>query len=212
MAAPHDNTHARETPVPVRLIRVSLVLTGIAAAAVLALASGAISLPSFRSGTQARASSAAALTAQREAANSAWATTTCTNILDWKNEIERDGTILDLGLSPSARIKDAIGATRRMLTELDELGLPPAAENAQARAQIEQLRSDLQSRLDAIEGTASSVASGNLLAIGTLVGDVANDKVVGSQLASELSHVVSVDLGLSLVETRACRELVGIPV
>ncbi len=212
MAAPHDNTHARETPVAVRLIRVSLVMFGIAAAAVVAVASGPISLPSLGNGAQARAGSDTALAAQREAANSAWATNTCTNILDWKNEIERDGTSLDLGLGPSARIEDAIGATRRMLTELDKLGLPPAAQNAQARAQIEQLRSDLQSRLDAIEGTASSVASGNVLAIGTLVGDLANDKVVGTQLASELGHVVSVDLGLSLVETRACRQLVGVPV
>jgi hypothetical protein len=212
MAAPPDNTQARETPVAVRLIRISLVMFGIVAAAVVAVASGAISLPSFGSGAQARASGQASLAAQREAADSQWAATTCTNILDWKNEIERDGTSLDLGFGPSARIQDAIAATRRMLTELDKLGLPPAAQNPQARAQIEQLRSDLQSRLDAIEGTASSVASGNVLAIGTLVGDLANDKVVGSQLASELGHVVSVDLGLSLVETRACRELVGIPV
>jgi hypothetical protein len=212
MPAPHDNTQAREIPVPVRLIRISLVVFGVVAAAVVVLASGAISLPGLGNGAQARTSSQAALAAEREAANSQWAAATCTNILDWKKEIERDGTSLDLGFGPSARIKDAIDATRRMLTELDNLGLPPAAQNVQARAQIEQLRSDLQSRLEAIEGTASSVASGNLLAIGTLVDDLASDKVIGSQLASELSHVVSVDLGLSLVETKACRQLVGIPV
>jgi hypothetical protein len=212
MPAPHDNTQAREIPVPVRLIRISLVVFGVVAAAVVVLASGAISLPGLGNGAQARTSSQAALAAEREAANSQWAAATCTNILDWKKEIERDGTSLDLGFGPSARIKDAIDATRRMLTELDSLGLPPAAQNAQARAQIEQLRADLQSRLEAIEGTASSVASGNLLAIGTLVDDLASDKVIGSQLARELSHVVSVDLGLSLVETKACRQLVGIPV
>jgi hypothetical protein len=212
MPAPHDHTQARETSVSVRLIRVSLVMLGIAAGVVAAVAGGAISLPSFGGGAQARVSSTAALAAQREAADSQWAAATCTNLLDWKKEVERDGTSLDLGFGPSARINDAIAATRRMLAELDKLGLPPAAQNARAQAQIEQLRSDLQSRLDAIEGTASSVASGNVLAIGTLVGDLASDKVIGSQLASELGHVVSVDLGLSLAETRACRELVGIPV
>ncbi|HTX08664.1 MAG TPA: hypothetical protein VME22_08640 [Solirubrobacteraceae bacterium] len=212
MPASHDNTHPRGTPVAVRLLRVSLVMFGIAAAVVAAVASGAISLPGSRSGAKSQASSEAALAAQREAANSHWATATCTNILDWKNEIQRDGTSLDLGLGPSARIEDAISATRRMLTELEKLGLPPAAQNAQARAQIEQLRSDLQSRLQAIEGTADSVASGNLLAIGTLLGDLASDRTVGTQIAGELRQVVSVDLGLSLVETRACRQLVGIPV
>jgi hypothetical protein len=212
MRGPQDNTHAPGPGVPVRLVRVILVVFGIAAAVVAAVASGAVSLPSFGKGAHSRASSGAALAAQREAANTRWATATCTNLLAWKKEIERDGTSLDLGLGPSARIDDAISATRRMLSELDQLGLPPDAQSAQARAQIEQLRSDLQSRLQAIEGTASSVASGNVLAIGTLVDDLANDKVVGTQIASELQHVVSVDLGLSLAETRACRQLVGIPV
>jgi hypothetical protein len=35
---------------------------------------------------------------------------------------------------------------------------------------------------------------------------------VGTQIVGELRHVLSVDLGLSLVETRACRRLVGVPI
>jgi hypothetical protein len=31
-------------------------------------------------------------------------------------------------------------------------------------------------------------------------------------VVSELRHLVTVDLGLSLAETRACRQLVGIPI
>jgi hypothetical protein len=212
MPAPHDNTPAQATPVPVRLVRVILVMAGIAAVVVVAVASGAISLPHFGTSSHPQASSGAVLAAQQEAANRQWAAATCTNVLDWKNEIQRDGTSLNLGFGPSARIENAIAATRRLLNQLDKAGLPPAAKHAKARAQIEQLHSDIESRLRAIEDAASNAASGHLLAIGSLVSDLANYKTVGTQIASQLRHVVSVNLGLSLVETRACRQLVGIPI
>lgn len=212
MPAPHDNTPAQATSVPARLARVILVMAGIVAVVVVAVVSGAISLPRFGNSSHPHASSAGVLAAQQEAANRQWAAATCTNVLDWKNEIQRDGTSLDLGFGPSARIENAIAATGRLLKQLDKAGLPPAAQHARARAQIEQLRSDIESRLRAIEGSATSVASGHVLAIGSLVSDLANDRIVGTQIASELRHVVSVNLGLSLVETRACRQLVGIPI
>ena len=98
------------------------------------------------------------------------------------------------------------------MTQLDKLGLPPGAQTSQARAELNQLRSDIESHLRDIEGAATSVAGGNLAAIGTLVTDLENDKVLGSQITGELRRFVSVDLGLSLVETRACRQLVGIPI
>jgi hypothetical protein len=212
MPAPHDNTPAQATPVPVRLVRVILFMAGIAAVVVVAVASGALSLPRFGNSSHRQASSGAVLAAQQEAANRQWAAATCTNVLDWKNEIQRDGTSLDLGFGPSARIENAIAATGRLLNQLDKAGLPPAAQQPNARAQIEQLDSDIESRLRTIEGTASSAANGDVLAIGSLVSDLANDRIVGTRIASELRHVVSVNLELSLVETRACRQLVGIPI
>jgi hypothetical protein len=136
----------------------------------------------------------------------------CSNVLDWKNELRRDATSLDLGSGAVARIDDAIAATTRMLNKLEKLGLPPAAQTPQARAEVAQLRSDIESRVHGIETAVGSVASGNLAALGTLFGDLQSDKVMGTQIVSELRHVLSVDLGLSLVETRACRELVGIPI
>lgn len=42
--------------------------------------------------------------------------------------------------------------------------------------------------------------------------DLENDKVLGPKVVNELGHVMSVDLGLSLAETRSCRQLVGIPI
>ena len=90
--------------------------------------------------------------------------------------------------------------------------MPPTATGSRAQAEIERLRADIETRLREIEGTAGSVASGNLLAIGTLIGELEHDRVLGPQILGELRQVVSVDFGVSLAETRACRQLVGIPI
>jgi hypothetical protein len=202
-----------DTSVGWRLARVLLVMCGVIAAVTVAIGSGAVKIPGLSGGSRdAQASGHIALAAQRTAADKRWASATCTNIINWKNEIQRDGTSLNLGFGPRSRIRDAIAATTRLVSQLDKLGLPPGAQTAQAQAELNQLRSDITSHSRELEGTATSIAGGNLAAIGTLVTDLENDKVFGTQIAGELRHVVTVDLGLSLVETRACRQLVGIPI
>lgn len=176
-----------------------------------ALLSGLIALPGTHEGGQ-TASAATASSAGTVAANEQWASGLCTNVLAWKNEIQHDATSLDLGFGASSRIRDATAATTRMLNQLRQLGLPPGAQSGGARAETNQLRADLQARASDLETAAASVESGNLAAIGTLVSDVESDKAMAPALAGELRRVVSVDLGLSLAETRACRQLVGIPI
>lgn len=196
-----------------RLARVMLVVAGAVAVVTIAFSSGAVTIPGLSGGSRkTQASDQATLAAQRTAADKQWASATCTSILDWKNEIQRDGTSLNLSLGPAARIKDAIAATTRLVSQLNKLGLPPGAQTARARAELGQLRSDITTHLGDLQGAASSLASGNIAAIGTLVTDLENDKVLGTKIAGQLRHVVSVDLGLSLVETGACRQLVGIPI
>lgn len=205
----HPPATARDPSVATRLGRVLLIMGGIAAAIVVAVSAGAVTLPgTHRTGPGAQASPAA----ERMAADRQWASATCGNILDWKHEIQRDATSLNLGFGALARIQDAIAATTRMSDEVGRLGLPPTAQSAQTRAEIDRLRSDILARVRTIEGAAGSVAQGNLAAIGTLLSDLESDTAVGPRVVSELRHVVSVDLGLSLVETRACRQLVGIAV
>jgi hypothetical protein len=177
-------TDNREVAVVWRLVRVALVMAAITAALVFALTSGVISLPGSGSGTQtAKASDRTALVSQQEAANKKWASSACTSILGWKQQLHRDETSTNLGFGPLTRIQNAIAATKNMLGELDRLGLPPGAQSARVRADLNQLRSALES-----------------------------GEVPGPQIAGELRKLVSVDLGLSLVETRACRELVGSPI
>jgi hypothetical protein len=203
----------REIPVDRRLSRVLLIMGGLAAAVLVAVSTSDITIPGTQDSTpSAETSAQASLAAKRMAANQLWASATCTNILDWKNEIHRDATSLNLGFGPLARIQDAITATTHMSNQFNRLGLPPTAHTGQAQAEIDHLRSDIESRVHNLQGAASSVASGNPAAVGALLNDLEADTVVGPQIANELRHVVSVDLGLSLVETRACRQLVGIPV
>jgi hypothetical protein len=177
-------TENREVAIFWRLGRVVLVMGAVTAVLVIVLTNGLIALPGSGNGTQtAKASDRTSLVAQQEAADKQWASSACTSILDWKNELHRDETSTNFGFGPLARIKNAIAATKNMLGELDRLGLPPGAQSARMRTDLSQLRSELE--------------SGNL---------------PGPQIAGQLRNLVSVDLGLSLVETHACRELVGSPV
>jgi hypothetical protein len=188
---------------------------GIVAGVLVAVKTGAITLPTFN-GSASSAPSAQSdqpsLASQRMQADRQWAAATCTNILDWKHELHHDETSLDLGFGPAARIRDAIAATTQMVNKLHGLGVPPTAQTGQGRAHTAQLLSDIDARTRTIEGAAGSVASGHLAAIGTLLGGLKDDTVLGTQIASELRHVISVDLGLSLAETQSCRQLAGLPI
>ena len=195
-----------------RLGQVLLAMIGVGGAFAVAVSVGAITLPGTHSGTQsAQARDLVSLAAKRTAANRQWASAACTSILSWKNEIHRDAANLDLGFGALPRIQDAITATTRMLNKIDRLGLPPSVQTGQARADAERLRSDLQARVRQIEDDARSVAGGNIAAIGTLLSDVKNDRAVGPQMVDRLRQIVSVDLVLSLVHTRACQQLIGLP-
>jgi hypothetical protein len=177
-------TENREVAIFWRLGRVVLVMGAVTAVLVIVLANGHIGLPGSGNGTHtAQASDRTSLVARQEAADKQWASSACTSILYWKSELHRDETSTNFSFGPLARIKNAIAATKNMLGELDRLGLPPGAQSARMRADLSQLRSELE--------------SGNL---------------PGPQIAGQLRNLVSVDLGLSLVETHACRELVGSPV
>jgi hypothetical protein len=194
-----------------RLGQVLLAMIGVGGAFVVAVSVGAITLPGTHSGTQsAQARDLVSLTAKRTAANRQWATAACTSILSWKNEIHRDAANLDLGFGALPRIQDAITATTRMLSKIDKLGLPPSVQNGQARADVERLRTDLQGRVREVEDDARSVANGNIPAIGTLLSDLKNDRAVAPQMVDRLRQIVSVDLGLSVVQIRACQQLAGI--
>jgi hypothetical protein len=188
-------------------------MSGTAAVLLVAVATAVMTLLGTAGETPTvQATDRTSLAAQRTAADRQWASAACTSILAWKNELHRDSSSLSLGFNPLTRVQDAIATTTRMLNRLDALGLPPSAQTPAGRAETAQLRADVAPRLRALEGAAGSVAAGNLAAIGTLVSDLGADGALPTEVVTGLRHLLSVDLGLSLVETRACRQLVGIPV
>jgi hypothetical protein len=60
-----------------------------------------------------------------------------------------------------------------------------------------------------IESAASSVAGGNLGAIGTLLSDLGKAPSVGRQIVGQVRDVAS-ELGVSLASSPSCRRLVGL--
>jgi hypothetical protein len=187
-----------------RVVPVLFILGALAAATAVALGTGAVKLPGG-----ANASTQQAAAATEMAANQQWASATCSTVVGWKNEIQRDLHGLTLSLGAIPRVQDAIGATTRMVDSIEKLGLPPALKGAQGRAQLDQLRSDVQSRVHGIESAASSVAAGNLGAIGTLLSGLGNAPSMEGQIVGHLRDVAS-ELGVSLASSPSCRQLVGL--
>jgi len=189
-----------------RVAPVGFILGALAAAIAVALGTGAVKLPAS---AKAKVSTQQAAAARQMAANQRWASGTCSTVVGWKNEIQRDVHGLTLSLGAIPRVQDAIGATTRMVDSIEKLGLPPALQSAQGRTQVDQLRSDVQSHLHGIESAASSVAGGNLGAIGTLVSDLGNVPSMEGQIVGHVRDVAS-ELGVSLALSPSCQQLVNI--
>lgn len=210
---PRVRAIARESSLRGTRGRVLLLVAGVAAALAVAVITGAVALPGAGdSKPSTQTSEQASLASNESTANTRWASATCTNILVWKNAIQRDTKGLNLSFGSLGRIEDAVAATTRALNQIKKLGPPPAVRTAQARAEIQRFRADVAARVRKIQGDVHSVAGGNLAAIGTLVSDLRNAKVLGTAIGNELRHVVFADLGLSLAATPACQRLVGIAV
>jgi hypothetical protein len=63
--------------------------------------------------------------APTHAANLRWTRIACARVLAFKNALHRDGTSLNLGFGPQARVQDAIAEGRHLVGALEALGLPP---------------------------------------------------------------------------------------
>jgi hypothetical protein len=169
-----------------------------------ALSTGALKLPGSGS---ARAGTQQAAAARQMAADQQWASATCSTVVGWKNEIQQDLHGLTLSLGAIPRVQDAIGATTRMVDSIERLGLPPALQDAEGRAQVDQLRSDVRSHMRGIESAANSVAAGNIGAIGTLLSGLGNAPSIERQIVGDLRGATS-ELGVSLASSPSCRQLV----
>jgi hypothetical protein len=178
------------------------ILAALAAATAVALGTGSVKLPGSGN-TKASAHQAAAT--RQLVANQEWASATCSTVVSWKNEIQRDLHGLTLSFGAIPRVQDAVSATSRMVDSMRKLGLPPGLQSALG----DQLRSDIQSRVHSIESAARSVAAGNLGAIGTLLSGFGNVPAMARQIAGHL-RAIAPELGISLASSVSCRQLVGL--
>ena len=204
--ARRDAAGPERGPLVSRVVPVVFILGALVAATAVALGTGAVNLPGSPG---AKASTQQAAVPGQMAANQQWASATCSTVLGWKNRIQRDVNGLTLSLSAFPRVQDAIGATSRMVDSIKKLGLPPAVKSAHARGHLDQLRSDIESHMQAIESAASSVAAGNLGSIATLLSSLRNAPSMEGQIVGHLRDLAS-EFGVSLASSPSCRQLVGL--
>ncbi len=193
------------------VFRPVLFATGIAAVAVL----GVMLVTGYWSGgpnSVRTAYTSPSTTANTEEADQQWADTACTSVLDWKNDLHNDATSVNLGFGPMARIDNAINSTQRLANELTTNGLPPTGRTAQARRQFAALGGELQTQLARVRSAAGQVESGNPLAALAAVENLKADSGLATDVVGTVRRLASVDLGLAVVETSACRRLAGSPV
>lgn len=141
-----------------------------------------------------------------------WAGAACTNVLDWKNEISADETSLHMSLNPITRIEDAVSQTEALGTKLESIGLPPAARSGPAHEQVAQFGERLRTQLSHVKSATSDLENGNPMAALAAINDISAISGLASGFVGAIQHSASVDLGLAIVETRACRQLFGSPV
>ena len=118
----------------------------------------------------------------------------------------------ELSFGAQPRLNDAIGATHQLANRLTRIGLPTTQQSSQAQHHFERLASDLQTQLTKAGTAANQLKSGNTAAAHALVHDLGTE--TGSIVAplTDLHQVSLTDLAIATLETKACRQLSGIPI
>ena len=148
---------------------------------------------------------------QTSEANQRWANSVCTNMLAWQKQVHHDETSLNFGFGPRARLNDAIGATRRLTSELTALGPPTTQQGSDERARFRRLGSAVQTKLTEAQTAANKVENGNLDAA-ALINDLPAGASLASALLSDTRTLASTDLAIAVLETKTCRQLAGVPI
>ena len=146
---------------------------------------------------------------QTKKANEEWAKAVCTNIGVWKKLVHDAATSLNPFFGPVARLHQAIGATRQLAKELEDIGLPKTEQGAKAKQQYEQLWTNLQTQLTRVENSAEKLKSGDIYGALALIGELKTATSTAITALDDLRTVASPDLALAIAETGACQALHG---
>jgi hypothetical protein len=106
--------------------------------------------------------------APTRAANLRWTRIACARVLAFKNALHKDGTSLDLGFGPQARVRNAIAAGRDLVGTFEALGLPPMERvNGRPRLRLPSAASAADLALAAVEtGPCRKLAADSLPMLG----------------------------------------------
>ena len=146
---------------------------------------------------------------QTKKANEEWANAVCTSIGAWKKQVHETYTSLNPFFGPVARLHQAIGATRQLAKELEDIGLPKTEQGAKAKQQYEQLWTNLQTQLTHVENSAEKLKSGDISGALALIGELKTATSTAITALDDLRTVASPDLALAIAETGACQALHG---
>jgi hypothetical protein len=149
---------------------------------------------------------------QSSQANQRWANAVCANMLAWQKQVHHDETSFNFGFGPRARLNDAIGATRRLTSELTALGPPTTQQGSDGRARFRRLGSAVQTKLIDAQTAANKLESGNVDAAAGLISDLPAGASLASALLSDARTLASTDLAIAVLETKTCRQLAGVPI
>jgi hypothetical protein len=150
--------------------------------------------------------------AQTRRANLMWANAACTSMLDWQKQIHHAETNLNLALGPQPQLNDAIAATRRFANELGRIGLPATQRSSPAEHRFKRLMSNLQTQMTNINIAANKLENGNSAAAQALVDDLGAQTGPIVAVLNDLRQVSFTDLGIAMLQTKACRQAAGIPI
>jgi len=150
---------------------------------------------------------AASAAAATEQADQHWADTACSTVLRWKDTLHRDETSTDLSFGPIARLENAAAATVHLVDEVSALGLPPGARTVAAHRDFKALADQLVTSSGGLRSVAGQLESGDVAAALGAISDTANAAALATALVHSLQRFVSVDLGLAMIKSGACRDL-----
>jgi hypothetical protein len=144
--------------------------------------------------------------------NERWANAVCTNMLAWQKQVHHAETSFNFGNGPRARLNDAIGATRRLTSEVTALGPPATQQGSDERARFRRLGSAVQTKLTEAQTAASKVEDGNVAAAAALISDFPSGASLAAALLSDARKLASTDLAIAVLETKTCRQVAGVPI
>jgi hypothetical protein len=99
-----------------------------------------------------------------------------------------------------------------MASALTRIGLPATIRHGRADKQLQRLGSDVQTRVTSFVTAAHQLGHDNAAGARALVNDLGPGSGLVVAVVNDLHQLAPTDLALAVLETKACRQRVGLPI